>query len=200
MDSPKGQYYGADVAAPVFAEVAQQVLEYLGVPHDIDLRPAKTTGKPAKPVTEDDAAEDQADIQALYEAANDLPSDDPLRNQPAQPAAKAEAAKPAIREETVPPADKPSGPATPQPSSAAVQPPQQAPNPAPQTSKTITLPDPARIHVPSLVGLPIRQVIEQAAGTGLQVQIVGNGTCRQQAPEPGSMVPPGTKIVVRCGR
>ena len=39
MDSPKGAYYGADVSAPVFAEVAQQVLEYLGVPHDIDLRP-----------------------------------------------------------------------------------------------------------------------------------------------------------------
>ncbi len=37
--SPKGAYYGASVSAPVFAEVAQQVLEYLGVPHDIDLRP-----------------------------------------------------------------------------------------------------------------------------------------------------------------
>ncbi len=32
MDSPKGEYYGAEVSAPVFAEVAQQVLEYLGVP------------------------------------------------------------------------------------------------------------------------------------------------------------------------
>ena len=40
IDSPKGAYYGAEVSAPVFAEVAQQVLEYLGVPHDIDLRPA----------------------------------------------------------------------------------------------------------------------------------------------------------------
>ena len=39
LDSPKGAYYGADVSAPVFADVAQQVLEYLGVPHDIDLRP-----------------------------------------------------------------------------------------------------------------------------------------------------------------
>ena len=40
IDTPKGAYYGAAVSAPVFAEVAQQVLEYLGVPHDIDLRPA----------------------------------------------------------------------------------------------------------------------------------------------------------------
>jgi len=47
MDSPKGDYYGTTVSAPVFAEVAQQVLEYLGVPHDIDLRPA--TSKPTAP-------------------------------------------------------------------------------------------------------------------------------------------------------
>jgi len=38
LDDPKGQYYGAAISAPVFAEVAQQVLEYLAVPHDIDLR------------------------------------------------------------------------------------------------------------------------------------------------------------------
>ena len=38
IDTPKGaSYYGAAVSAPVFAEVAQQVLEYLGVPHDIDI-------------------------------------------------------------------------------------------------------------------------------------------------------------------
>ena len=41
IDSPKGAYYGTAVSAPVFAEVAQQVLEYLGVPHDIDLLPAQ---------------------------------------------------------------------------------------------------------------------------------------------------------------
>src|ERR1019366_3006617 len=41
LDSPKGAYYGAAVSAPVFAEVAQQVLEYLTVPHDIDVRPTR---------------------------------------------------------------------------------------------------------------------------------------------------------------
>jgi hypothetical protein len=49
------------------------------------------------------------------------------------------------------------------------------------------------------MGLPIRKVIEQAAAAGLEVQIVGNGTCRQQAPDPGAMVAPNTKIIVRCG-
>ncbi|MFZ0337143.1 MAG: penicillin-binding protein 2, partial [Terracidiphilus sp.] len=82
LDSPRGAYYGADVSAPVFAEVAQQVLEYLGVPHDIDLRPMTTASKKEPPVKEDDAAQGE-DIQALYDAANDLPSDDPLRAMPA---------------------------------------------------------------------------------------------------------------------
>ena len=37
MDSPQGDQHGAIVSAPVFTEVAQQVLEYLGVPHDIEV-------------------------------------------------------------------------------------------------------------------------------------------------------------------
>jgi len=64
----------------------------------------------------------------------------------------------------------------------------------------VPLPDTKRLQVPTLIGLPVRQVIEQAAAAGLQVQIVGNGTARQQVPAPGTMVPPGTKIVVRCGK
>ena len=43
-------------------------------------------------------------------------------------------------------------------------------------------------------------VIEQAAAAGLEVQITGNGTVREQAPAAGSWVAPGTKIVVRCGQ
>jgi beta-lactam-binding protein with PASTA domain len=31
------------------------------------------------------------------------------------------------------------------------------------------------------------------------VQIKGSGTVREQAPAPGTQVPTGTKIVVRCG-
>jgi hypothetical protein len=54
--------------------------------------------------------------------------------------------------------------------------------------------------VPPLTGIPIRKVIEHATAAGLEVQIMGNGTCRQQAPNPGAMVAPNTKIIVRCGR
>ncbi|HUX27597.1 MAG TPA: penicillin-binding protein 2, partial [Terracidiphilus sp.] len=90
MDSPKGAYYGAAVSAPIFAEVAQQVLEYLGVPHDIELRPAKAVAKSDADAGagEDDGAANVGDINALYAAANDLPADDPLRASADQPAAE----------------------------------------------------------------------------------------------------------------
>jgi beta-lactam-binding protein with PASTA domain len=60
--------------------------------------------------------------------------------------------------------------------------------------------DAKKLKVPSLVGLPVRKVIEQAAAVGLAVQISGNGTVREQAPAAGTMVATGTQIVVRCGR
>jgi cell division protein FtsI (penicillin-binding protein 3) len=37
LDNPKGggiSYYGGAASAPVFTQVAQETLEYLGVPHD----------------------------------------------------------------------------------------------------------------------------------------------------------------------
>jgi len=39
MDSPKGQYYGGVVSAPVFREVARKVLKYLEVPPEPDRLP-----------------------------------------------------------------------------------------------------------------------------------------------------------------
>jgi cell division protein FtsI (penicillin-binding protein 3) len=186
MDNPKGgAYHGADVSAPVFTEVAQQVLEYLSVPHDITLR--RTRAAANVKVAEDDAHEQTADIHALYDAANDLPSDDPLRD-PSQIA---------------PPKPTLSGalPASPAVSTASSAPSPQTSSTQPQTvSQTVILDDGKKLRVPSLIGLPVRKVIEQAATAGLDVQITGSGVVREQAPAPGTMVAPGTKIVVRCGR
>jgi cell division protein FtsI (penicillin-binding protein 3) len=188
MDSPKGAYYGADVSAPVFADVAQQVLEYLGVPHDIDLRPAAAT-KPSAPIREDDSAQDESDVKALYDAVNDLPSDDPLRTPPQKTVAPAQQ-----------PADSAANAKQPSQGAGASPPPgaQQPTSSGQPATQTVTVSDGNRLRVPSLLGLPVRKVIEQAAAAGLEVQIVGNGTARQQAPDPGTMVAPGTKIVVRC--
>ena len=196
IDSPHGDYYGTAVSAPVFAEVAQEILEYLGVPHDIDLRPVTTPVKKEAPATEDASAQDD-DIQALYKAANDLPSDDPLH--PAPRAAAPPTSPPA------PPAQLTNSSANSRNDAASSHPPASLPTaPAipgpPQPANAIVIADSGQLRVPSLIGLSVREVVVQAGTAGLQVEIAGDGIARQQAPAPGSTVPPGTKIVVRCQR
>jgi cell division protein FtsI (penicillin-binding protein 3) len=188
IDTPRagGSYYGAAVSAPVFAEVAQQVLEYLGVPHDVDIRAPKSPAKPAKPAHEDDQ-DNAPDINALFAALNDLPADDPLRDPVPQPA------------EPQTPAD--GSPATTQAiaTTAALQPPANSTQvPLAPVSQVVVNTD--QLKVPTLIGMPVRKVIEAAALAGLEVQVMGSGTVREQAPAAGSMVGPGTRIVVRCSR
>ena len=44
LDSPIGLHQGGQVSAPVFKRIATQVLEYLHVPHDLDVKnPARQT-------------------------------------------------------------------------------------------------------------------------------------------------------------
>jgi cell division protein FtsI (penicillin-binding protein 3) len=203
MDNPKKgpSYYGTAVSAPVFADVAQQVLEYLGVPHDIDVREPKDLEK-ARTVTpaveEDDAQDSGADVNALFAAVNDLPADDPLRAQPAT------IAQSALQEK----ADKVAGPPTAAlaktesaPAAPAVPgsaPAESVPAPAPARRAEVEVVAERNLKVPSLVGLPLRKVIEVSAAAGLEVQMIGSGTAREQAPIAGTMVSRGTQIIVKC--
>jgi cell division protein FtsI (penicillin-binding protein 3) len=193
MDDPKGNYYGASVSAPVFAEVAQQVLEYLGVAHDIEVRAVRSPGRAASPVAED-AQEHTGDIGALFAAANDLPNDDPLRGGANQ--SPSQAAAPPVQ--PTPSAKAKAGGAQSAPAPQKAAPPAKAPGQLQTTA--VMVGNAPRLRVPSLVGLPVRKVIEAAAAAGFEVQVAGNGTVREQAPAAGAMVAPGTQIVVRCGR
>ncbi len=86
IDNPRGgSYYGTAVSAPVFADVAQQVLEYLGVAHDIAVLPPREKKLPLPNIAEDDGHTQGGDINAMFAAINDLPSDDPLRADPGPP-------------------------------------------------------------------------------------------------------------------
>lgn len=84
IDTPTvGTRYGAETSAPVFKEVAQEVLEYLGVPHDQPLK-TKTEQQTilASKEAPDDSLEDNgADLNQMFADINDLPADDPLRAQ-----------------------------------------------------------------------------------------------------------------------
>jgi len=195
LDDPKGggiSYYGGAASAPVFAQVAQQTLEYLGVPHDIDIHAIRPTSKTLSAKDEEPQQEETGDANALIAALNDLPADDPLRESinnartaAAGPSSKTTANKQAEK------ADKP------------------APKVAPEAPKADSAPTPQlvsvalpanMVKVPSLIGLPVRQVVEQAALAGLNLQVTGRGLVRSQEPAAGSAVQPGTQIVVHCAR
>jgi cell division protein FtsI (penicillin-binding protein 3) len=226
MDSPVGAYHGAAVSAPIFKEVAQQVLEYLGVPHDEPMKDDSNAG-----ADQDDGdsgtPEDSSDLQALFAEVNNLPADDPLRNggntQPAAlssdggangvstaaAVAPAPAPTPAPRKtddaelhDVEPMPDR-----TPFKSAAPPQaaPPLQASSTPPENGTapengTLVTDAKHRIAVPSFVGASVRQVVERAGTAGLAVQLLGNGLAREQAPAAGTLVPIGTEIVVRFVR
>ena len=199
IDTPTrgSSYYGAAVSAPVFAEVAQQVLEYLGVSHDIELRPPHSPTKKDAIIAEDDAPQHNGDINALYAAVNDLPSDDPLRDQSADASASSQPAAQAVSPPLIDKSKSALNQAARHASPPAAK---QANAPSQQAATSVILIDAKKLQVPSLIGLPVRKVIEVTAAAGLQVQIIGNGTVLEQAPAPGTMVAPGTQIVVRCAR
>src|SRR3984957_8207527 len=102
IDTPtaggEAAHYGGAASAPVFAEVAQQVLEYLGVPHDQPLKTKKELQIAQKDAVDDSPADSTADLSAMFDDVNNLPADDPLRS-PANAAAVDVAAneKPVVR-------------------------------------------------------------------------------------------------------
>ena len=184
----------------MFKELAQQVLEYLGVPHDTEV---KTTPEP--PITnEADDVPDSSDLNDLFADVNDLPADDPLRN-PVAPTPDAAtlqtvaAATPSsVHEEKLVLTQK--APAKTPEEHAELVPPLQAPVSQAPAKNEIVVDSGRKVAVPSFAGLGVRKVVEQAGGVGLSVQFIGNGIARDQAPLPGTMVPLGTMVIVRCSR
>ena len=221
IDTPTvGTRYGAETSAPVFAEVAQQVLEYLGVPHDQPLKTTKELMVAQKDVVDDAPSDSTADLNAMFDDVNNLPADDPLRT-PANAAAAVAAAtdKPAaatgskIAEKTqgvlnlLPAkvvaafhAEEPTGSAT--PGGDAVFAPLSASKTAPMVKdkSAVVVNAGLRVPVPSFEGAALRSVVERADAVGLRVQAVGSGLAREQVPAAGTMVPAGTEVVVRFAR
>jgi cell division protein FtsI (penicillin-binding protein 3) len=209
IDSPEGNHFGNLNAAPVFREVAQEVLEYLGVPHDTNLTAPADLAK-AQPAPElDEAPTDHTgDLDALFAEVNNLPADDPLRGngngQQPVPSAANELAS--AGEPVAPPL-----PALPAPSIPVHAPPPGKEPPSFEATVAaaqephmvghgIVVNPGNRVGVPSFLGEPLRVAVETAGTAGLALQIVGSGIAREQVPAPGSMVPPGTEIVVRFTR
>jgi cell division protein FtsI (penicillin-binding protein 3) len=214
--------YGGAVSAPVFATVAQQVLEYLGVPHDQPLKTKKEMLVAEKDVVDDAPADSTADLNAMFDDVNSLPADDPLR-MPANSAAavvsgsdtSAAATKPKVAVKApgvldLPPAkvvdafQAPSGVGSAMiredEAAAHLTAPKDVPPMQVKEKGAVVVNAGLQVPVPSFEGAALRSVVERADSVGLRVQAVGSGLAREQVPVAGTMVPAGTEVVVRFVR
>ena len=231
IDTPtaggEAAHYGGAASAPVFAEVAQQVLEYLGVPHDQPLRNKKDVKEPVEEVA--DSINDPGDLSDMFAEVNNLPADDPLRAQPAQDTAALPPQR--LADATLAmPLEKPhvpqvrnkgvidllpakvlaafkanGGTTSSMPDAVAgLTAPLHAPlvTPAVQSigHNAIVVDATRRVAVPSFSGAGLRTVVEEAGALGLRIEPVGSGLAREQVPTAGAMVPVGTEVVVRFTR
>ena len=216
IDSPSGaSYYGGAVSAPVFADVAQQVLEYLGVPHDQPLKPKKAQTNVAKQTDFGDGGNDSgADLNAMFAEVNSLPADDPLHAQNAAATTIAAAEPPPaphtpgiterLSKKVVAAFNAAGGTTSTMPDATTSTAPLSAPHIQPVAQRTpagaVVVDSARRVSVPSFAGSGLRSVVQTAATAGLRVQPVGSGLAREQVPAAGTMVPAGTEVLVRFTR
>jgi cell division protein FtsI (penicillin-binding protein 3) len=195
LDSAVGLHQGGQVCAPVFHRVAQQVLEYLHTPHDIELPPQRKMLLASRQVKDSDLSEGSpdhlGDTLDMAEATTPTP---PVANPPVQPGTTSAAVmQAALKQREVVQAEQP-----------AAVPVTQAPAPAVEphpTNGTVVLDlEQGGIVVPSFAGKSVRAAIELAEESGLDLDAVGNGVAREQSPPAGTHVPSGAKVTVTFGR
>jgi cell division protein FtsI (penicillin-binding protein 3) len=192
LDSAVGLHQGGQVSAPVFQRITQQVLEYLHVPHDVQLPPSRQVLLARRDVPDASLEESSPDHLG---ASLDMSE---ASETPAMPAA----VKPGtIGAQVVPVALTASTTAA---NSTAAQ--SVGPSENPSTQKlpsggTVVLEvEEGGIEVPSFLGKNLRVAMEAAQDVGLDLDAVGSGVAREQSPLPGAHVAAGSRVVVRFAR
>ena len=216
MDTPQGteaQRYGAYASAPVFAQVAQEVLEYLGVPHDQPLKTTKEMEEARAGAPDEAPVDNGADLNAMFADVNSLPADDPLRS----PELLAPQAEMAAMEPTQQRDRRVNGLLKLLPAKVleAVRANGGAGNSMPDAGDGLTarltpvvsrratndgevvVDASQQIVVPNFEGADLRSAVERAGGAGLRLRPVGSGLARDQVPAAGTSVSAGTEVVVR---
>jgi len=193
LDSAVGLHQGGQIAAPVFQRIAQQVLAYMHVPHDVELPPSRQVLLARRNAADSDLDESSPDHLG---AALDL------ADAGASPSAPAQSKSVAIATQVVPAALKQPELA---PARPVVNPISTKPDPAPEqplpSSGTVVLDvEEGGIAVPSFVGKSVRAAVEAAQDAGLDLDAIGSGIAREQSPEAGAKVAAGSRVVVRFGR
>ncbi len=197
IDSPVGPHHGADISAPVFQRIAQQVLEYLHTPHDIELPPNRQVLMASRHVSDSDIEEgspdhlgeplDTAESAGVEESnvrsANPAPSSSPVQ---------ANGVTPAALRQQIP---------LPSPDQASAMENSVSPTVALPSGGTVVVDmEQGGMVVPSFLGKSVRDAIETAEEDGITLDVVGSGLGHQQIPPPGSHIAAGTRVTVQFGR
>jgi cell division protein FtsI (penicillin-binding protein 3) len=204
LDSAVGPHQGGQVSAPVFRRIAQQVLEYLHVPHDLPLMPRHqlllaqarmkdkdleegTPDHPGEPLETAEVNGDVSDATKPSVARQALPVNAGAANGPVIPAAMHEPIT-SDASPTQPPQEKSLDRGT------------AAQAKLPSTGTVVLDVEQGGIEVPSFVGKTVRGAIEAAQDAGLELEAVGSGVARQQSPAAGTHVAAGARVTVQFGR
>ena len=199
LDSAVGLHQGGQVSAPVFQRVAQQVLEYLHTPHDVELPRNRQGLLAARQVKGREVEEGSPDhlgepLEVAEAAAPpSVTPGVPLKGT-GEPGPGVVAAALKRREPLVPVEPKPMAG-----TSEAQLPPTLAEHPSTNGTVILDLEQNGAL-VPSFAGKSVRAAIEMAQENGLDLDAVGSGLARDQSPLAGTHVPSGSKVTVKFGR
>jgi cell division protein FtsI (penicillin-binding protein 3) len=201
LDSAQGLHQGGQVSAPVFQRVAQQVLEYLHVPHDVELPTSRRLLMAERHVREQDLEEGSPDHLGDSVEVADADTPDTI-----QPRTNHIAPANTSAQQSGEPGVVPASLAQRDPWPAETQRPAATSNAPPKpehmpTSATVVLDvEQGGIVVPSFIGKSVRSAIEIAENSGLDLDAEGSGLAREQVPVAGSHVAAGSQVTVRFGR
>jgi cell division protein FtsI (penicillin-binding protein 3) len=209
LDSAVGLHQGGQISAPVFSRIAQQVLEYLHTPHDLEI-PANRQALLARAKSDDKDLEEgspdhpgeEIDVADASVPSEVVPSEhSSIGGSSTASSINKQGSSTVIQAGAIVSASM----RAPEPRSQASSPsaPASVLQPAadPPANGTVVLDvEQGGIVVPSFAGKSVRSAIELAETSGLDLEVVGNGLGQTQLPPAGSHVATGTRITVTFGR
>lgn len=194
LDSPSvGSHEGGMAAAPVFSRVAQQVLGYLNVPHDIELLDHTRREQMLRAKASHKDVSEGAPDYIAQETEPSQPTNDPAPSPHATANEKRTDAAAIV---------KPSPPTqAASPAMSSVQPvPRMIAAASSPTNGTVVLDVGGGVVVPDFRGKGVRSALEEAEAAGLELEITGSGVGQEQSPAAGEKIPPGGHVMVKFGR
>jgi len=202
LDSAVGLHQGGQVSAPVFQRIMQQVLEYLHVPHDVQLPPSRQVLLARRDVPEaslEESSPDHLGASLDIADAGETPAGSPAVK-PSPIGAQVVPTALTARDTGIVADQSPAVPMEAAANPSVTQSENLLPQKLPASGTVVLDVEEGGIEVPSFLGKNLRVAIEAAEEAGLDLDAVGSGTAREQSPLPGARVAAGSRITVHFGR